>query len=141
MSHGEESKIMTDDVPGMDEKALHDLLDRHHIGDAEGCAAERLHTVVQAAYRRGWSDSQKSQIQGWQLQDLPLSGDALQSALNRLTPQERRMVELRWSLVAGARPRHATLDQLAQEFDLDSRERVCQLLNTAVSKMLDDRTA
>jgi RNA polymerase primary sigma factor len=126
---------MTGKVPEMNAKTMQDLLDRHSLADAEGRYSDGLHAAVQEAYRLGWTDSENRPTQSSQLEELLRDDVRLPVALDRLTPEERRVVELRFSIVDEGIGRSPTLEMVGKKLGV-SRERIRQLEGSAITKML-----
>jgi DNA-directed RNA polymerase specialized sigma subunit len=129
---------MADGVKGMDEQTLQELLDRHNLGDAEGRYMKELQTVVQEAYRLGWTHKENQPaLRKQQLEELLRDGARRQVALDRLTPEERRVAELRFGLVDDGMGHQPLLGKVGRKLGI-SKERVRQLESSAITKMLGE---
>jgi RNA polymerase primary sigma factor len=126
---------MTEKVPGMNAKALQELLDRHNLSDAEGRYVDGLHAAIQEAYGLGWADSENRPTPQELLEELLRDNSRLSIALDRLTPEERTVAELRFGLVDEGIGRAPTLEMVGKKLGV-SRERVRQLEGSAINKML-----
>ena len=128
---------MAEGVNGMDEHTLQELLDRHGLGDAERRGIDGLRAVVQEAYRIGWTDRNNLRaLRKQQFEELLRDNVRLQAALDRLTPEERRVVELRFGLGDdGTGQGPALTMKISRKLGI-SGERVRELERSAIAKMV-----
>ena len=128
---------MAEGVKGMDEQTLQELLDRHGLGDAESRGIDGLRAVVQEAYRIGWTDrNHLPALRKRQFEELLRDNVRLQAALDRLTPEERRVTELRFGLGNdGTGQGPALIRKISRKLGI-SGERVRELEHAAIAKLV-----
>ena len=130
---------MADGVKGMDEHTLQELLDRHGLGDAEGRDINGLRAVVQEAYWIGWTDrGNQPALRKRQFEELLRDNERWQAALDRLTPEERSVVELRFGPADENTGRQPLLAKVSRKLGV-SKDRVRELERSAVEKMLAEK--
>jgi DNA-directed RNA polymerase specialized sigma subunit len=128
---------MAGGVKGMDEQTLQELLDRHGLGDAESRGIDGLRAVVQEAYRIGWADRHHlPALRKQQFEELLRDNVRLQAALDRLTPEERRVAELRFGLVDDGRGQGPVLVRKISRRLGITGDRVRELEHSAIAKMV-----
>jgi DNA-directed RNA polymerase specialized sigma subunit len=130
---------MADGVQGMDEQTLQDLLDRHDLGAAEGRDINGLRAVVQEAYGIGWTDrGNQPALRKQQLEELLRDDVRLQAALDRLTPEERSVAELRFGPADEHTGQQPLVAKVGRKLGV-SKDRVRELERSAVRKMLGEQ--
>jgi DNA-directed RNA polymerase specialized sigma subunit len=135
----ERARPVADDVKVMDEHTLQDLLDRHDLGDAEGRDIDGLRAVVQEAYMIGWTERENQPaLRKQQFEELLRDDERLQAALDRLTPEERSVVELRFGPADENTGRQPLLAKVSRKLGV-SKDRVRELERSAVRKMLAEQ--
>jgi DNA-directed RNA polymerase sigma subunit (sigma70/sigma32) len=130
---------MADGVKGMDEHTLQELLDRHDVGAAEGRDLDGLRAVVQEAYRLGWTEREhQPTLRKQQFEELLRDNVRLQAALDRLTPEERSVAELRFGPADEATGQQPLVAKVSRKLGV-SKDRVRELERSAVEKMLAEK--
>jgi DNA-directed RNA polymerase sigma subunit (sigma70/sigma32) len=130
---------MADGVKGMDEHTLQELLDRHDVGAAEGRDLDGLRAVVQEAYRLGWTEREhQPTLRKQQFEELLRDSARLQAALDRLTPEERSVAELRFGPADEATGQQPLVAKVSRKLGV-SKDRVRELERSAVEKMLAEK--
>jgi hypothetical protein len=128
---------MSEGARTMKAAKLDELLEKHDLGKTGGGNRGALEALVQEAYGIGWDEGERSRVENWQRHELPLGGDALEAVLSQLSPRDRRVVELRFGLGPDGKKYGRTLEQIGKELEI-SRERVRQILNTAITMMVSE---
>ena len=127
---------MAEGVQAMDEQTLRELLARHALDDADERSLEALSSLAQEAYGLGWADGRRqSGLRKQQIQELVRDETRLQAALDRLTPDERRVAELRFGLVDEGLGPHPLRGKVGKTLGI-SKERARELEDSAITKML-----
>jgi DNA-directed RNA polymerase sigma subunit (sigma70/sigma32) len=125
---------MADDGRGMDEQTLQDLFERHNLAHADG--RDSLQAMAQEAYRLGWTHRENQRARkAQQLEELVRDDVRRQAALARLTPEERRVAELRLGFGEGTPGQGQLIKKVSRKIGI-SGERIRELERSAIAKML-----